>query len=179
MFHNNNSFSGIDQLTGKLKQEDQKYSRLSKGFQIVYWVFAFFYLMMLILHFTVDVVPFSDKISGGFFFIAMVIFALFFRNYYQEYKNVDYSLPTLIMLKKAAYRYQPFQLKTVWIFLAIIFLNAGLSFGTVNRADLIGVQVVFWALMGLAIGIGLVRWYYKYKPLRDAALRMIKEIEEQ
>jgi predicted benzoate:H+ symporter BenE len=178
MFRNNNPISGIDQLTHKLKQEDERYSRLSKGLQIVYWVLAPVYLIMILRHAT-EGSSFNDTISGVFFLVAMVIFALFFRNYYKEYKNVDYSLPTLIVLKKAAYRYQPFQLKTIWILMAIICINVGLSLKAVDHTDLFWIQITFWGLMLISIGIGLVYWYFRYKPLRDAALKMIKEIEEQ
>ena len=37
-----------------------------------------------------------------------------FNKYHKEYNNVDYALPTLLMLKKAAYRYYPFRNETKW-----------------------------------------------------------------
>lgn len=178
MFRNNNPISGIDQLTHKLKQADQKYSRLSKGMQIIYWVLVLVYLIMVIHHAILGGSP-AFTISGVFILAAMLIFSLLFRHFYKEYKHVDYSLPTLVMLKKAVYRYQPFQNKTLWALLAVVFINIGLSLGSSNIDDFIGLQITFRIFMGLAIGVGLLHWYYRYKPLRDAALRMIKEIEEQ
>jgi hypothetical protein len=166
----------MDHLIQKLKKEDAGYSRLSKSIQIVYWILVPFYLFMVI-RMAMAGSPLPEILSSVFFLFAMLIFALFFRHYYKEYKYVDYSQPTLIMLKKAAYRYKPFQLKTLWVLLAVLLVNAGLSLGTKHFFDLLGVQFVFWGVMIISGLIGLWIWKIRYKPIRDAALKMIREIE--
>ncbi|WP_291856445.1 hypothetical protein [Marinilabilia sp.] len=176
MLHSNPPLSGMDQLIHKLKNEDENYARLSRGIQIFYWIMAPVYLIMVVLH-AIEGSSLNEILGGIFFFLAMLIFALFFRNYYKEYKYVDYSQPTLVMLKKAAYRYKPFQLKILWAFLAVGFINAGLSLSATHMADLLEIQLVFWSAMAMAVLIGLWRWKVRYKPIRDAALNMIREIE--
>src|SRR4030042_4858333 len=114
------------EIINRLKNEDDRYAALSKRIQIVYWVVIPIYIILIIYH-IVDKNPVVDIIGSTCFLFAMLIFALFFKHYYKEYKYVDYSQPTLVMLKKAASRYKPFTLKTLWILLAVILIDAGLS----------------------------------------------------
>ena len=108
-----------------------------------------------------------------------MIFALFFGKYYEEYKYVDYSLPTIQMLKQAAYRYQPFQNRQVWIVLALIFIDLALTFDWMETTPVWEIQATFIGLITFSILIGIIIWYFKYKPLRDDALRLISELEEK
>lgn len=178
MLHNNTPISGMDQLIHKLKNEDENYARISKGIQVFYWILAPVYLIMVVVH-ALEGSSLNEILGGVFFFLSMLIFALFFRNYYKEYKYVDYSLPTLVMLKKAAYRYKPFQLKILWAFLAVVFINAGLSLSVTHIANLLDIQLLFWSSMVMSVLIGLLWWRVRYKPIRDTALKMIREIEEE
>jgi len=163
------------EIIGRLKNEDDRYAALSKRIQIVYWILlpVFF---VLIIHQIVNKNPVVDIIGSVCFLFAILIFALFFKRYYKEYKYVDYSLPTLAMLKKAAYRYKPLQLKTIWIFLAVVLVDAGLCLNTSLGFKLISVQVYFLGAIVLATVIGLLFWKIRYKPLRDNALNLIQEI---
>lgn len=163
-------------LIQKLKNEDENYARLSKGMQIFYWILAPVYLIMVVHH-AIEGDSLNEILSGIFFMLAMLIFALFFRYYYKEYKYVDYSLPTLLMLKKTAYRYKPFQPEKLLAILAVVFINAGLSLGSTLESDFRDIQSVFWSAMTIAVLIGLWRWKTRYKPIRDTALKMIREIE--
>ncbi len=175
---NSDSKESIDlnELTDKLRSEDKNYADLSKRIQIIYWVLIPVYLIMTIRH-IMDGSELSNIIGSLCFLFAMLIFALGFRGYYKEYNQVDYSQPTLVMLKKAAYRYKPFQLKTLWFLLAVILIDAGLSMNTSLGADFIWVQLSFLGAMGIALFVGLYRWKIRYKPLRDSAIALIKEIE--
>jgi len=163
------------EIIGRLKNEDDRYAALSKRMQIAYWILlpVFF---ILIIHQIVTKNPVVDIIGSICFLFAILIFALFFKRYYKEYKYVDYSLPTLEMLKKAAYRYKPLQLKTIWFFLAVVLIDAGLCLNTSLGFKLISVQVYFLGAIVLAAVIGLLFWRVRYKPLRDKALKLIQEI---
>ena len=170
------SNNNLEQLIVKLRNEDLNYARLSKVTQIVYWAFIPMYTIItgISLWESWD----TNRLIGGICYIlAFLIFAIFFGNYYKEYKYVDYSLPTIIMLKKAAYRYQPFQKKSVWIFLALILMDIGMSLNTSHLFSAYNTHIMFAGLIAVAIVAGYIFWVFKYKPLRDNALHLIKEIE--
>jgi len=63
-----------------------------------------------------------------------------------------------------------------WILLAVILIDAGLSLNTSLSFEFISVQVYFLGAIVLATIIGLLFWRVRYKPLRDAALYLIREI---
>ncbi|MCY1633808.1 hypothetical protein [Marinifilum sp. D737] len=166
----------LDQLLGKLKKEDRNYSNLCKRMKIVYWIFIPLYTIIAFIHYF-DTKELTDLIAGLLLVAAFLIFALVFGSYQKEYKNVDYSLPTLLMLKQAAERYHPFRKKSILIFLAVFLMNASFNLRSQPLFNTVESQIVFFSIFILAIIIGLVIWYFKYKPLRDNALANIAEIE--
>ena len=172
----NNANNNLQQLTQQLKDEDSRYARLSKSFQIVYFVLTSIFSLLIIIHLILKE-PLSELAGPLCFLVAMLSFAFFFRKYYQEYNNVDYAQPTLIMLKGAVYRYQPFQRRTAWLLIPILLIDAGLSLNSSLGFDLLILQIVWFGALVLAVCIGLAIWYVRYKPLRDNALQLIKEIE--
>jgi len=173
---NNKNKINLDQLVGKLQKEDNRYANICKGLQIVYWIFIPFYTVSAISHY-MDSGDINDLLGGLFYVIGFIIIAVFFGNYHKEYKYVDYSLPTLKMLKDAAYRYQPVQLKSLWVLLGFLFIYAGVI--SDSKLDNSFMEGQVFLLGGVLVGlfIGLIVWYFKYKPLRDNALRLIAEIE--
>ena len=170
--------NNLDQLLVKLKKEDSNYANISKAITIVYWIFIPLFIILTIIEY-VELHNIQVFISGSGFVIAFLIFALFFRKYYKEYKYVDYSLPTLLMLKKAAWRYKPFQLRSFWILLAILFMDVALTFnwGIRSSISVFHTQIVIGSALMIGIVVGLILWFIKYKPIRDEALQLIKEIE--
>ena len=123
MNSNNNSTGKInlDQLVCNLKKEDARYASLSETFQMVFRILISVYSLVsiVVLVETKDIIQ-----AAGFacFLLSMLIFAIFFGRYHKEYKYVDYSLPTIKMLKNAAYRYQPFQFKTIWLWFGVLLM---------------------------------------------------------
>jgi hypothetical protein len=164
-------------LIQRLKNEDGRYAEISKGFQIVYRVLIPLYSLLMVRH-----IILGDSImdiAGSFCLLcSMALFALLFRYYYREYKSVDYAQPTLVMLKEAARRYQPFSGK-VWLAMAaVLLINAFLSLRSSfeSVSDFVWMQVAFFGVMIGALLVGLLVWRIRYKPIRDEALRMICEI---
>lgn len=173
----NNNYSDLKPLISKLKKEDINYASIVKAIQIMYWIFIPLFMIITILEYT-ETKSINEVISGSCFILSFLIIALFFRKYYKEYKFVDYSLPTIKMLKKAANSYQPFRKNSVWFLPGLLLMDIGLTFDWVGEGtSLIKVQVFFWGLMVIAVIIGLIVWFVKYRPIRDEALQMIKEIE--
>lgn len=172
----NNRYRNIKQLTQQLKDEDTRYARLSKSFQLLYFGLTFILGISIIFH-IIEKEPLSELAGALCFLVAMLSFAFFFRKYYQEYNNVDYAQPTLVMLKEAAHRYQPFQQRTAWLLIPILLIDAGLTLNSSLGFDLIILQIVWFGALVLAVCIGLAIWHVRYKPLRDNALHLIEEIE--
>lgn len=168
-------YINLGQLTSNLKTEDKKYALLSRRFQAVYWILIPIYLLAMVGH-IVEKNPLRDIIGSLCFLLSMLTFALLFRHYYKEYNNVDYSEPTLLMLKKAALRYKPFQLKTLWALVAVLLIDASLTLNSSLEFDFYKTQIYFLGAVAIAFSIGLVVWHIRYKPIRDKALQLIDEI---
>ena len=162
----------------KIRLEDYRYGNLAGRSQILYWVFVCMYSIYTIIH-IFDGSEISEVISSSCYLLGMLIFALSFKNYSKEYHQVDYSLSTLVVLKKAADRYKPFRKKTWWLVLAVCLIDAGISLTVESIDSLILAQstVIGGTLVGITVG--LVIWYKRYKPLRDEALLLIRQIEEE
>lgn len=174
----NNTSKKIDigSLTGKLQTEDQRYANIAKRMQIVYWVLIPVY-MIFIVRLILDGNSTSEIIGGVCFMLAMLTFAFSFKKLQKDYNNVDYSLPTLLMLEQAVKRYKPFQLKTFWAFLAAAFVDAGLVFNRPESENKWFIQFVFLGAIVIAIFVGLLIWRKRYKPLRDEALKLIEQLK--
>lgn len=166
----------LNELISNLKKQDEQYAGLSKRMQVLYWIMSFIFLFVIVIQ-IVGKSHFVYILGNICFVFAMLIFGFLFKYYYKEYKYVDYSQPTLVMLKKAAYRYKPFQLRTLWAVLALLFVDAGLSLNTSLGFDFIWIQVFYLGISVLAFLIGLLVWRVRYKPIRDAALNLIREID--
>ena len=110
-------------------------------------------------------------------FISLVIFLFLLLYSYKEYKYIDYSLPTLHLLKKAAKRYKFFQGKSWWAIFALSIMEVGMILDNLefNTLTLI---VAFTLVMIGSLSAGAIWWYIRYKPMRDGALRLIHEIEK-
>ena len=172
----NNNHTDLDSLIPRLKKEDNNYAAIVKAIQIIYLIFIPLFVVITIRKY-IDSHSFIDIISGACKISAFLILALSFRKYYKEYKFVDYSLPTIQMLKKAAYRYQLFQKESIRVIIPLILIDIALTLDLMEDSSIIQTQVIFWGLIMFGVLIGLLLWYTKYKPLRDQALQLIKEIE--
>ena len=166
----------LEKITSKLKAEDSNYSKVCRVLQIVYWIFVPLYLLMALYDYS-DTGEVEPVVRGISMSIAFVIFAIFFGKYFKTYRYVDYSLTTLTMLKRAAYRYQPFQWKMLWIVLAIFLMNIGMNYNSLGTDESLVAQFVFIGAILIGFMGGLLLWYIKYRPLRNDILHLIEEIE--
>ncbi len=182
---NNNSQNniGLDSLISGLRSEDSRNEKMTRRFQWLYWALLPIYVFFLIFN------PGGehsalDRVGFGCYAVAFAAFAIFFRIYSKEYKNVDYSIPTIEMLKKAAYRYKLFHKRLLFILIPVLLVGVGTgitssNFNTSENAfnDFLISQAMYLGAISIGFCIGVIIWYNRSKPLRDHALDLIKEIE--
>lgn len=166
----------LDFLVSKLKEEDTNYANIIKAIQIVYWIFIPFLVVMTLRKYLPDK-NIEELIGGVCFVTAFLIIALGFRKYYKKYKWVDYSLPTAQMLRNAVWRYQPFQKNTIWLYVGILLMDVGLIFDWKDELSFWMIQIYFFGAITFGAIIGIIIWYVKYKPIRDEAKSLLREIE--
>lgn len=164
-------------MVSRLKSEDLSYGRLSKAIYIIYFTFIPVFLVVAVFEF-IATKDMNVIFWASFSSIAFAIFALLFRSYMKEYNYVDYAKPTIEMLQAAADRYKPFPLKAIWALVAVVFIDLGMIFHFAGRFDIIQTQQIFIPVLLVAIVMGYIFWIFKYKPLRDNALRLINELKE-
>ena len=170
--------TNLSKLTGKLKKEDRQYATIVKAVQIFYWIYIPVFVVRTIRYYS-DSHNINNIISGVALILGFLVIALSFRKYYKDYRYVDYSLPTLEMLKKAASRYQPAQKRVMSIIPGLILMDIGLTFEWIGEGrSVLYSQVIFLGAILFGAIIGFVLWYFKYKPLRDKILDLVREIEQ-
>lgn len=177
----NNKLVSIDSLTNKVKAEDAKNLRITKSFQWIYIVLIIVYAALLIFDPQIKSI---DRIVGAFYIASFIAFILIFRKGYKEYKNIDYSLPVIEMLRKTADRYRLKVEKLLTLIIPILLMDVGvtlrfyndlLPMSPLNR--ILVVQAVYIPVFAISAFIGILIWRKKQKPLRDRALELIKELE--
>lgn len=173
----------MERLLNNLKEEDQKYTRIFKGFQIVYIVLLVIYLTLFVFN-PDDEITKLDRISGVFNATSMLIFALYFNFYYKNYRKIDYAIPTLELMKNVVKRYRIWRLDLIWVFLAILCIDVGVSLTFYQRTDaedpmqgIIYFNLIFLVLLIISISLGYAIWYTRHKPIRDAAKKIIADME--
>ncbi|MDD2548651.1 MAG: hypothetical protein PHD00_01005 [Bacteroidales bacterium] len=162
----------LNEFTNRLKKQDNRYARLYKRERIIMLFLLSLYLLIMLVDFD-DKTPIVDIIGSICKLFGLLIFVLLIMNFYKDFKFVDYSQSTLVMLKKAAYRYQPFKLKALWVLFGAFLLAVGdyLVSSSVRMFPL------YLGVIVLCVIIGLIIWWIRYKPLFDEAMKLICEIE--
>lgn len=175
----------IEVLSSKMVAEDNRNIKMMKRFNIFYWVLIPFYFLFFIVNPDKDI-EWQNRITGLCYILAFFSFYLIFRHYIKEYSNVDYSLPTTEMLRKAIARYKLFQLKTVFILIPLILIDIGVSvsgFRFVDIADqltrIVYIQAIFWPMILVAFFVGVLIWRQRQKPLRDRAIQLLDELTRE
>lgn len=173
----------LDKLIGNLKKEDALNLKIILSVQWLMWLVAVLYLAMVIFIFDFSK-PWYKPAGGLMVMLALVIFAVYFRNRYRAFRLIDYGLPTTQVLAKAVKRYQAFQWSALIILIPLLLEDIGICFFTYDLsghsdplAHFIKWQVIFIVLLAIGVLIGYIIWRIRQKPLRDRALALLKEIE--
>ncbi len=178
--NNNNKFPDFDTFVGGLQKEDVRNLKITRTFQPVMIILAVLYA--LVFQFDTEG-GWEQRVGGICYAIGFLLFALIFRKFYKEYRDVDYGVPVVEMLTSAIKRYKMFQRKMLLIIAPVLFIDLGMILITVRIHDGDFTEA-FWStqmllvpalLFGLVIGLIIAR--KRQKPLRDAALMLLKEIQ--
>jgi succinate dehydrogenase/fumarate reductase cytochrome b subunit len=174
----------IDSLIDRMKTEDARNLRLSKSFQWIYWIMIPIYTGLMIVNPDKELTS-LHRISGVFYVLSFIVFAIIFRKNTKEYKQVNYSLPTLEMMKKAARRYQVWHPRLFLVLLALLLMNIGLTISFFPRLggesgimNIVWFQLTYFSVMSVSFLIGLQIWRTRQKPIRDQALAIVNELEQ-
>jgi uncharacterized membrane protein YadS len=180
--HIKQSQNNLETLISSLKTEDARYLKKMNQTQQLLWGVSAVYVILIALKFIMST-PWYEKLGGFLTLMALVVLALMFRNYYKEYKSIDYGIPTIEMLKKAAIRYS-FQLRGLYIVVPLILEGIGINllmydaftmFDPIPRILIF--QFGYFIMLLIAFIVGHTIWRKRQKPLRDHALALLKEIE--
>lgn len=183
MQRNNQEFD-LGQLVRGLKNEDARYLALTNSSKWIMWVLAPLYFIIFLIGVIIDR-PEIDKIGFLFFSLGFLSFALLFNSLYKEYKDIDYGVSTLEMLRKAVSRYALWQPKTYLTIIPMLFCALGFSF-TAQRGfpfadQSIRILVAFGSILlilSCSALVGYFIWRKRQKPLRDKALAILTEMGE-
>jgi len=175
-----NNFIDMSTLISKLKAEDSTNLQLSTMFKWAYIALIVIYAIFLLVNYDKDLLNLISDLS---FIISFILFAIIFVYNEKEYKKIDYSLPLVQMLKKGADRYKLSIPRNLVVFLPVIIMDIGLTlnfydepFGGTSFNRVLIVQAIYLPVMFLSGYIGFKVWKKKKKPLRDEALKMLKEL---
>lgn len=178
-----NPFTDMDRFIGGLQKEDVRYSRLTRNFQWIMWVFAPLYAAIFLLNPDKEIVM-TERFGGLCYAVAFVLFALIMRKFNFEYRSVDYGVPVVEMLTFAVKRYNMFQRKLLLIIAPILLVDTGMVLVLVNHRGsftitqtIVFSQIFLFSFILIGVVAGYLIWRKRQKPLRDAALAMLKEIE--
>jgi|WetSurSiteA1Bulk_404760.scaffolds.fasta_scaffold01118_3 hypothetical protein len=180
----NNKGNGteINQLVQRLQKEDNRNLMTFKRFQGIFVGFILVYSFIFIFNPWTDL-GLSYRITGVCYVLGFFLFGMIFRKYYREYKAINYSLPVSEMLQKAAERYRLQYRKTWVVIFPLLFIDAGMTITFYQRFTayapwkIIGlVQLVYIPTLILGFLIGVLIWYKRQKPLRDAAIKLLDEL---
>lgn len=167
--------TNLPEFISKVKREDEL-------FKIVYIAVIILYFNAIVVHLAVISIsiynntPFKEWMGNLGTLLPFLIIFFFLNKRYKEYKKIDYSLPTYLVLKNMERRYSALRLENLWVFAALFLL--GISMGIDSPIDFLFFQVGYWTLMSIGMLAGYIYWYIKQKPLKDKASQLIKELEE-
>lgn len=180
---NINPFSNLDSFVSSLKKQDAQYVRKTRVFQILMWIFATVYAA----YFVID--PGSEfnlnlRIGGLCYSLSFIAFALIFNKLNKKFRLVDYGVPVTDMLKNAIKRYSLSSDKFLMLIVPFLLTDFATVLFSLDTEDgktltehILWAQAILIPAILLGAGIGVTIWYFRKKPMRDAAVNLLKEIE--
>lgn len=180
---NSNTMNFEDFITG-LKMQDKKIEKLMKNLKWLYIVLIVFYTGLMIVNPDPDLQTYQ-RISGIFYVLAFILFAVFFKQSYKEFHSIDYSITLKELLQKAAKRYKSAFTNIYRIIIPLLFLDAGVTISFYHQLSSISplerivyVQLVYLSIMTAAAFVGYRMFMKQQHPISERAQELLKELEE-
>ncbi len=174
--NNNMINNGLDmpQFINKLKKEDKKMLAVYNVIKILYLVLISFLFIEIAASIFSE--GFSNTMLGSALTVLGVSLIYIYLNYRgKDYQNIDYSQTIYEMLRTTSERYKPFLTKDLLVLPGIILMGIGM--GLNKDMGFAKYQLIFWSVMIIGALLGLIYWYFKWKPVKDNADMLLKEIE--
>lgn len=178
-------YMDMDTLVQSMQKTDNQYKKVSRGFQVMFFIFIFFYGGLFLVNPDSDL-TINDRIAGGCYVVAFTFFTIIFRKNYKKYKEVNYSDSVKNVLESAEKRYRFWQKDIFLTVSAILFLDAATCLVLIPKLlsdwefwnAFIVIQLVLFLSIGIGFTIGFIKWKKKFKPIWLSAKALLKDLEE-
>ncbi len=179
MDNNNFKYNPMDlpKFIGKLKKMDKRTTIFVNILKIAYIIIIVVFILGIIALVINEELLSRTVISPVITLIGLILVFIYLHYRGKDYKDVDYSQTTYKMLQETSERYKPFLKKDIWVFPGTILVAIGRGLSPSPYRNFWDFQLFFWSLILIGGVIGVVYWYFRWKPIKDNADKLIKEIE--
>lgn len=176
-----NSFVSFTEL---LKKEDAKSKKILRRYNIIYTIIAVFYFLLTIVNPDKDL-NIQNRIAGGCYVIAFVIFVWMLRKMYKKIKKVNYATSPKMFLEEAKIRFSFWTKLQLPLIPFLILINAGASISLTNYFGSLGImnglilfQLIFLVFMAFGFFMGKRNWSKNKKPILNKIDEMLSGFED-
>lgn len=178
--HINQSPIDLETLIRNLRVEDARNLKMMQNMQRFIWAVAAMYVLISILNLFLQVHWY--KSLGAFILLLVFIgYGLRSRIYRRKMEIIDYGIPTIEMLGKAAHRYQLqiFRGNVIVEITLLLLADIGICLMLYGHPifSFLFIQGFFVFVFAITFLVGYIIWKKRQKPLRDHALALLKEFE--
>jgi len=185
MKNENTNQMNLGSLISELELKDSKYKKVMRRFQIMFFIFIFFYAGFFLFNPHPEI-TILDRIAGACYVVAFSLFTLQFRKFYKTYKAVNYADPVKKVLEGAEKRYRLWQKKTLITLVSILLIDAATILVLYDRfidrwtfwQFFSIIQLAYIIIMGIGFTFGYLRWRKESRPIWFSARNLLKELEE-
>jgi hypothetical protein len=178
--NHNQSPIDLETLIRDLKTEDNRNLKLMLNFQGLIWAVAAIYILLSIFNLFLQV-PWYKSLGVFILLLVFIGYGLRSRIYRKKMESIDYGIPTIIMLAKAAHRYRLkiFRGNVIVEITLLLLVDIGICLMFYGHPifTFLFIQGFFVFVFAITFSIGYIIWKKRQKPLRDHALALLKEFE--
>lgn len=181
----NTNHMDIESLVSELELKDSKYKKVMRIFQIVFFIFIFFYAGVFLVNPDPDITV-NERLAGACYVLAFVLFTLQFRKMYNRYKSVNYFDSVKKVLQDAEKRYRLWQKNLLLVGTAILLIDAATILILYDRFverwtlwEFAGlVQLGYMFIIGIGFTLGYIKWRTESRPIWLSAKKLLEELKE-
>lgn len=170
--HINPPVVDLEILIRKLRTDDARNLKMMQNMQKIIWAVAAIYILISILNLILHV-PWYKNLGPFILLLVFIGYGLRSRIYSRKMETIDYGIPTIEMLEKAAHRYR-LQIFRGNVFVEITLLmlvDIGICLMLYGNPifSFLFIQGFFVFVSAVTFLIGYIIWKKRHKPLRDHA----------